>query len=573
MEILSAPDDADNKSAKRANGVPQPPLRSFRLPAIEMSAEPSRPAEQLPTKPVQVPEGVLWVSHAEQERHRDIVEVGDDKDDDTGTTKKKKPGTVPSSGTPTEQHEIPIEATLLQPPQEVAAPQPHPADEVYTAASEAEEPIASATQEVFAYPEAPSNTEWEPVAAEYHTQESEPFASPEPLPPIAGFEAGTEEPPQPTPIPTPRKPLYSTASASTGPPPSPNYSSAPNFNAAPNTPPPPSAQTGPGGGGPPMPPSQPPGASGFNMPPGGPGGPGAYGGNYNAMPAPAAANPNVAPSANPNVVVAAGYNPNRTADWTARIIGLAGFISSRRTRRKLNKRIDKFEAANTRAHKSMTDEQLRVRKDQHRQDRDINRLRIDQTRLTNENQRLQQHQRFETPPLPMQPVSAEQQQEATQQQGIELRPDERIVQDTWYRSVIDKHGRVRHDALQYGKSFQEEQQKEAIQDRTAATATPAATLGAGAGFGATQTVGHMGGGAPQAPYGSVQSSVPAPVPYQNHQLPSGMTSPALPQGQPIHIDPGHQLPAHAETKKTVSGVAFWVMLAVIIVAFFVAALI
>lgn len=581
MEILSTSDESDSKSAKRPNSSPGP-LRSFRLPSLEMPLEPSRPVEQLPAKPLRVPEGVLWVSHAEQERHRDIVEVRDkDDDDDTGTTKKKKSVSVPTEQAA--EHEIPIEGTLLQPPQETAIPRPAADTEAYRVTDEAEIP---AGQEVFTYPEAPSHMEWEPVAAEYatrqYTGEGGSFASPEPLPPIAGFEANgpypaaddAEESPQPPPIPMPRKPLYSTVNASAGSSPNPNFGSAPNFNAAPNTPPPPPAQTGPGGGGPPMPPFQPPGAAGFNMPAGGPGGPGAFGGNFNAMPAAPMANPNVAPSVNPNVNVALPYNPNRTADWTARVIGLAGFISSRRTRRKLNKRIDKFEATNKRAHGDMTDEQLRVRKEQHRQDRDINRLRTDQTRLTNENQHLRQGQRFETPPPAPQLVNTEQQQqEVTQQQGVELQPDERIVQDTWYRSVVDRHGRVRHDAMQYGEGFRQEQQKEAIQDRTAATATPGATLGAGAGFGATQSVGQMGGGGgPQAPYGA-QPSAPVSMPYQNNQLPSGMTAPTLQQGQPIHIDPQHQLRAHAETKKTVSGVAFWVMLAVIIAAFFVAALI
>jgi hypothetical protein len=582
MEILSASDDADNKPAKRAPNAPEP-LRSFRLPSLETPVPAPRPPEQSVAKSVQVPEGVLWVSHhPEQEQHRAAIEA-DDKDKDDDTTKKKKQvttGVVPS----TEQHEIPIEATILQPPQETTT-HPHPTAEAHSLAEEADTPVP--THEIFAYPETPLDTEWSPATTpteqlpEHYAVEDEPFASPEPLPPIAGFEShepyephavevADEEEPAPIPVPLPRRPLQSPVHASTGSPQSPNYGAMPNFNAAPNTPPPPPANTGPGGGGPPTPPSYPPGGASFNMPPSG------GSGNFNAMPT--AANPNVAPALNPNL--APGYAPNRpvrNADWVARVVGVGAWLRAGSVKKKLNRRIDKFEGRNERDHKKLADEHLRFSQEQRGQDKEINRLRLEQRRQSDERQRVQQ--RFETPLAAPQTVTPEQPQEQGQtlqeQAAAELRPDERVVQDAWYRSVI-KDGHVVRDAIQYGESFQKEQQKEAIQDRTAATAT------VGGGASASQAGGNAnvqmaGGGQPTFYSNNTQpSAVPAPMSYQvsqTQQLPSGMTGPALPPGVPTHLDTAHQLPAHTETKRTVSGLAFWVMLAIIIVAFFVAALI
>jgi len=52
-----------------------------------------------------------------------------------------------------------------------------------------------------------------------------------------------------------------------------------------------------------------------------------------------------------------------------------------------------------------------------------------------------------------------------------------------------------------------------------------------------------------------------------------MTSPTLPQGPLSRGDAQHQLPAVTRTKSGVPGPLFWIMVVVIIAAFFAAALI
>ena len=56
-------------------------------------------------------------------------------------------------------------------------------------------------------------------------------------------------------------------------------------------------------------------------------------------------------------------------------------------------------------------------------------------------------------------------------------------------------------------------------------------------------------------------------------LPSGMTNPTLQQGQPTHVDPQHQLEASNQPTTNMTNPWFWIMLLLIIAAFFTAALV
>jgi hypothetical protein len=105
--------------------------------------------------------------------------------------------------------------------------------------------------------------------------------------------------------------------------------------------------------------------------------------------------------------------------------------------------------------------------------------------------------------------------------------------------------------MQYGESFKKERDKEAISD----------DVGMGLGSAAVSNPSTTQNSA--APYSQVSSG--------QGSLPSGMTTPGLPPGMPTHVDPQHQLPSHTKKSDIVPGPVFWVMLIVILAAFFAAA--
>lgn len=143
----------------------------------------------------------------------------------------------------------------------------------------------------------------------------------------------------------------------------------------------------------------------------------------------------------------------------------------------------------------------------------------------------------------------DQQQEYVDNNGksIRLRPGEHIRRSEWH-TYVEKDGHV-VDAIDYGRALHEEQQQE---------------LGHVPQFDNSQTGAAQGQmfGTNQGMYGAV-----------NPSLPSGMTAPSLPTGQPTHADPQHQLPEHTKSGKQVaSNFAnpwFWLMLALIFAAFFI----
>ncbi|MEK7153630.1 MAG: hypothetical protein AAB834_06780, partial [Patescibacteria group bacterium] len=131
-----------------------------------------------------------------------------------------------------------------------------------------------------------------------------------------------------------------------------------------------------------------------------------------------------------------------------------------------------------------------------------------------------------------------------------LRPHQHVEHSAWHNIVVDERGREVTGAINYGEGFQRERQQEVLRDR----------MGDG---------GVTGGVAgQQSQYTAGQGS-----PYPG-ALPSGMTTPALPQGSPTHADPQHQLEASKrQAASNMTNPWFWIMLLLIIAAFFTAALV
>jgi hypothetical protein len=172
-------------------------------------------------------------------------------------------------------------------------------------------------------------------------------------------------------------------------------------------------------------------------------------------------------------------------------------------------------------------------------------------------------------------VAQEVKPQPAEAQTVEQAPDgifgaeqpARIVQDAWRRYKVGKDNREMTPAEGFGQAFHEERKQEVLPDRTTATPPPprqrsAYVAGAAPALGAFAAFGQA---KPQPTY--------QPQPGQA-TLPSGMTTPSLPQGIPMQADPQHRLPATDKaTSNSVPGVWFWVMLGIIIAAFFAAALI
>lgn len=139
-------------------------------------------------------------------------------------------------------------------------------------------------------------------------------------------------------------------------------------------------------------------------------------------------------------------------------------------------------------------------------------------------------------------------------------PDQHVERSAWHNIVVDKHGHEVTGAMHYGQEFYRQREHEMLTDQVAGTPSEGTADGGGA------TIGGQTSGYPmlQPPYQQGQSA-----------LPSGMTNPALPTGQPTHVDPQHQLPA-APRKQVANNIGnpwFWLMLILVVAAFFTAALI
>ncbi|HYH75667.1 MAG TPA: hypothetical protein VD735_06970 [Candidatus Saccharimonadales bacterium] len=175
------------------------------------------------------------------------------------------------------------------------------------------------------------------------------------------------------------------------------------------------------------------------------------------------------------------------------------------------------------------------------------------------------------PATPETPLIMLQQQEAALQ---EEQPKLREAGDAWRHYMVDEHNREVATARTYGEAYHQERAQEIIRDRTAddddttstTSSASAASAPAGAGSGAPSFV-------PSGSYASNNAGGGTTVPG----LPSGMTTPSLPQGKATHVDPQHQLEAQNPKKEgiasNVTNPWFWLMLSLIVAAFFAAALI
>jgi len=389
-----------------------------------------------------------------------------------------------------------------------------------------------------------------------------------------------EEPEQTTPQPhahVPPLPHF----ANTGNTPPPTGPVNPNQHNAPNVPP-----QGPGNGGntpPPLPPIHGGPSASPNFGPYNPNVPPAM---YNTYAAPANNGPqyNQMPT---NAQPQSFEGNNSNVDPLARLGVVASWLRTGKERKNRIKEVGRVEKATTANFADVRAQQLRANRTQEDQARDIRQMQqqnVAQERSSApampfaEQSRAVPSQHTEAtqfvpvnpnaqpalqrPERPAPALTPEQQQLQNPEQPLELQPNQRIEHSAWHDIVVDQHGEAVNDAIQYGEGFKRERQQEAIRDRmgdNGATSTSAVGVGGGVAAGggqASQAQGYYG---------------PAPTP-QYSSLPSGMTSPGLPQGAPTHVDPQHQLPAHA-TKSAVPGPVFWLMLAVILAAFFAAAFI
>jgi hypothetical protein len=282
------------------------------------------------------------------------------------------------------------------------------------------------------------------------------------------------------------------------------------------------------------------------------------------------------------------YDNNRAVDGFARLMGVGNFIGNRRTRKKLSKQIELNRRETAGNFAGIQAQQLRATEQQRRQAQTLEQLRLNTERAplpaapfaasertsasaprieyaptyasqANANiptQRMAEQGRPIPPhppserPRDVAPALAEQlEQQLAAEQLAGTMPEQHKVQSSWHEAVVDKHGNVIEGAKEYGQGFRQSR-REVIRDRSGDAAAAGTTALAGI----------------------QQQQSSSPIVQYPGTLPSGMTSPTLPQGMPTHVDPQHQLPAQVK-KGTRPGPIFWIMLAVIIAAFFATALI
>lgn len=336
---------------------------------------------------------------------------------------------------------------------------------------------------------------------------------------------------------------------------------------------------------PPIPPSGPAEQGSFNEPPEPPQPPVnrySYGPNpysqqqtmYNTAPPSPAAMPHAeAPQMMPETV--------RAVDRPARALTALEYLLRKRADRKLERRVnERIDAVDKKHDAAAVASQFKLQSEQRQQNTEIHNL---QTLPTAEQRTapvfsgeapaghahqsgevrlatpvttaIGQEQAFSRPPIdslpPIKSIETPQAvQAATGPEEItpQLKPGEHLRQTAWH-TYVEKDGHVVNEAIKYGKEFQKEQSVEAH---------PSATVQQYAGGSASSY---------QQPY-----SQPNYGP-SNSMLPSGMTTPTLATGQPIPVDPQHQLPPTAKKTFSPPGPLFWVMFAALLVAFFAAALI
>jgi hypothetical protein len=156
--------------------------------------------------------------------------------------------------------------------------------------------------------------------------------------------------------------------------------------------------------------------------------------------------------------------------------------------------------------------------------------------------------------------TAQEQQVEQEQRQQQQQEYVREVQDAWLRNRVDRKGQVVVDTETFrGRAFHDE-----IQAETGAAASHVADQDKHAAGAVAVSAGFAAAG--DGLYAQTQQMAQ----QQSTSLPAGMLPPALPQGQPTHADPQHQL--EAGERSNVKNPWFWLMLMLIAAAFFAAAL-
>ncbi|HEU4914196.1 MAG TPA: hypothetical protein VFT16_02195 [Candidatus Saccharimonadales bacterium] len=334
-----------------------------------------------------------------------------------------------------------------------------------------------------------------------------------------------------------------------------------------------------------IPPNQPGYGHGFNHDPFGPYGP-AYSGAE--APSPAMIHQEAAPPMpleRPVVVPVANRDPR--VGGVAALLGLE-YFARKRADRKLEKRVNRRQDSLVkRQEKQMAANQLHMQEQQRqfaaeqaRQGSEMHRMQYKETTPQSVTDALRSTanlpQPFEsvpgmfaaperpaaqTPPVERQagmpvpqelrpqtqPTPEQANAETTEQQAdMQIGAHQHVEHSAWHNIVVDERGHEVVGAIHYGEGFKRERQQEAIRD-------------------------HMGDSGPSG--AAPQSAGNGYAQDQSPMLPSGMTTPTLPQGHNTHIDPQHQLPANNQQQSNITNPWFWLMLILIIAAFFTAALI
>jgi hypothetical protein len=364
--------------------------------------------------------------------------------------------------------------------------------------------------------------------------------------------------------------------------------------------------------------NQPPATPGYyNQPPINPNNP-VFG--YNQAP-----DPNVSPSipVMPIEHPAVTYNRDPRVGTVAAALGLEWF-ARRRADRKLEKRVNERADEHDRKQQKQTDTDNLLARERQRQ------FNTEQRRQADELYRMRQSQQeystsapssaeYVSPGLPkpfeaspqakyttasttshpgaMRPLSGNPERPGMPMQAQEVRvmqqrgehpQDAEIIEaqgfepqnahvehSSWHNIVVDERGHEVAGAIQYGEGFKRERQQEIIQDSMGDSVTSGNGVSSNpaGGSGSAGSSSFTGGGisGQGIPTQVVYDQYGRPVHMQG--LPSGMTNPALQTGQPTHVDPQHQLAPTNKQPANITNPWFWIMLLLIIAAFFTAALV
>lgn len=348
------------------------------------------------------------------------------------------------------------------------------------------------------------------------------------------------EPPARPHIPPPTPPLFGRANSYDAPPPPPPSQSGTSGR----TPPPP------------LPPiNQPPHGGGEAFPPAGPGGP------FSPNAAPYASAPEYSPISRTveaaTSLAAEALRPRTNVDPLARTLAVTAAVGSwighRRRRREIG-RLDKQQKATTTQLRDLQTEQTRFAHEQRKQSHEMAFLQqAQQPNIAPSVSSTLAAERSAVTPTALPQVEArppipQEQAQEMQEHAIE-HSEGHVVQDAWRRYEVDSRNRevVRPDRR--GAAFYQEQ-REVMRE-------PAS--------GAGPQQGYSGMSMPQGQY--------TPLPPYPGGVPAGLSTPAGSQNNQLNGPKSQPMTAKDQKNSALPGPAFWIMLAVIITAFFVAALI